>query len=53
MPKKPRNNEVTGKKAGSAAGGLLGSAMSTPRVRTVAASDLTQVPNRPKSKKKR
>lgn len=51
MAKKPRN-EVTGKKAGSAAGGLLASAMSSPRVKKVAASDLTQMPNRPKSKKR-
>jgi hypothetical protein len=39
-------NEQTGKKAGTAAARLLGSKRSSKRVKKVAASDLTQRPNR-------
>jgi hypothetical protein len=49
MAKKP-SNEVTGKKAGSAAGRVLSNPKSTRDAKSAAASALTQRPNKSSSK---
>lgn len=45
-----KHNEQTGKAAASAAGKMLRDPKSTPSQKKVAASDLTQAPNKPKRK---
>jgi hypothetical protein len=55
-PKNPRfpmaKNEKTGKKVASIAGKKLANPKTSPDVKKIAASALTQAPDRPKKKKK-
>lgn len=46
-------NEKTSKRVGTMAGKLLGAKKTTKIVKSVAASDLTQMPDKPKRKKKK